>query len=633
VISASQHSPPAALASRAGVQVAGLALLLVALAAAVSVDFVRAAYGIKSDEATYAAMTLSVAYDHDLTWERHDLERFVGLYQQGPEGIFLKRGKRLHLRISSRPPFIQIVKFSDPRSDRLYYGKAMVYGIVAAPFVRLFGMNGFLVLHVLLIAAVCACGYWFLSATSAPAAALTFTLAFVGVSVVPVYGIFVMPDLLNFALVFVGYFLWLYKEAADPRSGALRGITSDLWSAVLLATATYSKPTNGPIVAPLIALMLWRRQWRRAFATALVFGAVTAGWFGVNALVTGEFNYQGGDRKTFYGSFPFEASGRDVWNEKTELVTTNDADTGNVLEPGGIANRLGHNIEYFLIGRHFGFVPYFFPGVVALLAWALSRQPSAPHRLLVVVGGAGAALLLLLFLPYTWSGGGGPPGNRYFLSLYPVLFFIVPQVRSWHGLLAVAGGALFTAKILVNPFVTAKNTWEIAQRGLARRLPVELTMANDLPVMLQQPPRGHIPYGGGSTGVLLYFLDPHAFPPEPVGKAPDGSTLWGIWVSGSGRAEIIVRTAFPMDHLQVEAESLVRTDLTMTLGTSPVSMTIVPRQVARFDLKASGVQGLNDYNYLLTARSTEAFVPHLVDPNSRDYRNLGAQIRFKAVPR
>jgi hypothetical protein len=633
VISASQHGPPAAFPSRAGVQVAGLALLLVALAAAVSIDFVRAAYGIKSDEATYAAMTLSVAYDHDLTWERHDLERFVGLYQQGPEGIFLKRGKRLRVRMSSRPPFVEVVKLSDSRSDRLYYGKAMVYGIVAAPFVRLFGMNGFLVLHVLLIAAVCACGYWFLSATSPPAAALTFTLAFVGVSVVPIYGVFVMPDLLNFALVFVGYFLWLYKEVAEPRRAVLGGVWSDLWSAVLLATATYSKPTNGPIVAPLIALMLWRRQWRRAFATSLVFGAVTAGWFVGNALVTGEFNYQGGDRKTFYGSFPFGAGGRDVWDEKTDLVTTNDADTENVLEPGRLANRLGHNIEYFLIGRHFGFVPYFFPGVVALLAWALSGQRRAPYRLLVVAGGAGAALLLLLFLPYTWSGGGGPPGNRYFLSLYPVLFFIVPQVRSWHALLAVAGGALFTAKILVNPFVTAKNTWEIAQRGLARRLPVELTMANDLPVMLQQPPRGHIPYGSGSTGVLLYFLDPHAFPPEPMGKAPDGSTVWGIWVSGSGRADIIVRTAFPLDHLQVEAESPVRTDLTMTLGAALVSMTIVPTEVARFDLEASGVQGLNDYNYLLTARSTEGFVPHLIDAGSRDDRNLGAQVRFKAVRR
>jgi hypothetical protein len=129
----------------------------------------------------------------------------------------------------------------------------------------------------------------------------------------------------------------------------------------------------------------------------------------------------------------------------------------------------------------------------------------------------------------------------------------------------------------------------------------------------------------------LYFLDPHAFPPEPVGKAVDGSTVWGIWVSGSGRAEIIVRTAFPVDHLEIEAESPIRTVVTLTLGAAPGSTTVVPKQVSRLELKASGVQGLNDYNYLLTVRSTEGFVPHLIDPTSRDYRNLGVQIRFKAV--
>jgi hypothetical protein len=43
---------------------------------------------------------------------------------------------------------------------------------------------------------------------------------------------------------------------------------------------------------------------------------------------------------------------------------------------------------------------------------------------------------------------------------------------------------------------------------------------------------------------------------------------------------------------------------------------------------ASGVRGLESYAYLLTARSTGAFIPHLVDPANQDYRNLGAQMRF-----
>ena len=36
--------------------------------------------------------------------------------------------------------------------------------------------------------------------------------------------------------------------------------------------------------------------------------------------------------------------------------------------------------------------------------------------------------------------------------------------------------------------------------------------------------------------------------------------------------------------------------------------------------------------YLLTARSTDAFIPHLVEPGNMDYRNLGAQMRFWMPP-
>jgi hypothetical protein len=58
----------------------------------------------------------------------------------------------------------------------------------------------------------------------------------------------------------------------------------------------------------------------------------------------------------------------------------------------------------------------------------------------------------------------------------------------------------------------------------------------------------------------------------------------------------------------------------------------VPKQIQMFDLKTSGVRGFGgDYACLLTVRSTQGFIPHLEDPMSGDYRNLGAQVRFKPV--
>ncbi len=156
-----------------------------------------------------------------------------------------------------------------------------------------------------------------------------------------------------------------------------------------------------------------------------------------------------------------------------------------MLTSSELPTRFAHNVEYFLVGRHFGFVPYFFPGVVAIGWWLLSRSRRDTWRLLVFGGLVVSAVVTLIHLPWTWSGGGGPPGNRYFLTAYPLVLFLVPPGFSIApGLLAWIGGALFTAKMLVSPFWAAKFPYLVTEKGPARRLPVELTMANDLPVRL-----------------------------------------------------------------------------------------------------------------------------------------------------
>jgi hypothetical protein len=347
---------------------------------------------------------------------------------------------------------------------------------------------------------------------------------------------------------------------------------------------------------------------------------VTAAAFLATALVSGEFNYQGGDRATFYGSYPFDGREPKAWDRRY-VTTTDSADTANVMALSELPNRLGQNIKYFLVGRHFGFVPYFFPGVVALVAWGFSRERFVAWRVLIFASFVGSALILLLWLPYTWSGGGGPPGNRYFLSAYPAVFFVMPPLaRVGPAMLAVAGGALFTAKVLVNPFVAAKFTWQISESGPARLLPVEVTMANDLPVRLDTSIRARIPYGRDPE-VYLYFLDQNAFPPEPP----------GMWVAATGRADVIVRTDHPIRHLAMEAESPIRTVLTISLGGSPVTIDLEPGRIATFELPAEGVRGLESYAYLMTARASRGFIPRLVDPKSDDNRYLGALLRFRAV--
>ncbi len=611
----------AAAPARTGAASIGAVLLVLGLAAALSIDVVKTGQGIKSDEATYVAMALSAAYDHDLQYERRDLERFYGIYRWGPDGIFLKRGKQMRVRADASPPFVHIRYQPDTRADRLYFGKSLVYPIVAAPFVRLLGLNGMLVLNVLLLAAASTCIYLFLAARSRSAPALAFALAFVFAACVPINAVFLAPEIFNFTLVVIAYLLWLYKEVAKEHVRFLFHPASDLWAAALLGVATYSKPSHALLVGPVVLWAWWRGRWTHGFAVGAVAVAAAALLFGANAAVTGEFNYQGGDRKTFYARFPFDGSTGDLW-ASTPQHATNDSDSESVLQD--FPNRFSHNVEYFLVGRHFGFVPYFFPGVVAIAAWLASRERWEAWRVFIALAVAASVAALLVFAPYSWSGGGGPPGNRYFVSLYPALLFLAPTVSMGSALAAWIVGALFTAKMLAAPFAIAKSPVLLTERGFARRLPVEITMANDLPIMLEAT-RAHIWF----SDVLLYLLDEHAYRPEKIDE--DGHE--GLWIAGDGRADILVRSEWPIDRLRVTASSPIRTVVIMSMGAGEARMSLEPGKPATFDVPASGVRDEHSYAYLLAARSTEGFIPHLRDPNTPDPRNLGAMLRFVAIPK
>jgi hypothetical protein len=96
-------------------------------------------------------------------------------------------------------------------------------------------------------------------------------------------------------------------------------------AAVILGIATYSKPYNlwlgiplglEPLLAGGTALPWSRRVLESARRGAVLAGTVLL-LFGANAAVTGEANYQGGaERKTFYGTFPFE------WDAERQRETT-----------------------------------------------------------------------------------------------------------------------------------------------------------------------------------------------------------------------------------------------------------------------------------------------------------------------
>ncbi len=602
-------------------------LLVLCLWAGLTVDPIAGYPPIKGDEATYVSMALSVAYDGDLTFERKDLDRFWAFYRVSPDGIFLKRGKMLRLEVLPSPPFVRFVWWADAPGDKLYYGKAFIHAVMAAPFVRLMGLNGLLVFNVLILAGVAFCGYRFALARAPSGMAMAFTLVFFGASIVPIYLVWYTPEIVNLALVFYAYFLWLYKEVAPPAPGRvaafLRGRGSDVAAAILLGVVTFSKPLNVLLVGPLVLLLWWRRKWLVGLLAALVFVATVAGLFSVNAAVSGEFNYQGGEhRKVFYTWFPF--AGPDATFETARgghSMVTNDADSENVLEPGVFLPRLARNIYYFALGRHTGFVPYFFPGAVVLLLWIWKRREIRLWQVLVLAGVAGSTLATLIFLPYSWAGGGGPPGNRYFLNFYPALFFLVPSLGSFRpAMVAWTGGAMFMAQSLVNPFYASKTPWRNADHGMVRALPIELTMVNDLPINLDRF-RCRLPFGKDPE-LSLYLLDENIYPPEPA----------GIWVTAQRRTDLLIRTKVPLASLRLTLSSQVPNTVWASFEGRSVTLNLTPGvPVDVLMASRGGVFADRGYGHVLSVKASAGLVPMNAYPGSEDRRYLGVLLNMQAT--
>ena len=583
--------------------VAAALLLIFGSCAALSLDVVRAGFGLKGDEATYVAMALSAAHDGDLVYEARDVRRFFRIYQSGPEGIFLKRGAG-----------------ERDRRGRLYFGKAFVYSILAAPFVRVAGLNGMLLFHVVLLAGMLLAACVFLAARSPGGTALAWSAAFFGVSIVPLHALFLSSDFFHVACVSFAFFLWFYKDVAPPPGRGrwaawLRGPGADVAAAVVLGLATFSKPTHVFLILPPLVLAFSRRRTRLAVTVAAVFAVTVAAGFALNAAVTGDWNYQGGDRRTFYGRFPFESPDA-AFDDLGISMTTNEI----VVEAASareLLSTFAANLGYFLAGRHFGFLPFFFPGLVAAALFLAAGGERRPWQWATLGVVALTAVGLCLYMPYSWSGGGGPPGNRYFLSVYPVLLFLTPPLGSFApAIVAWAGGALFTAHVLVNPFVAAKQPYRIAERGLLRALPVELTMVDDLPVALDVG-RHRIPYDT-DPALMLSLLDQNAYRPNAL----------EFWVAGRRRADVVVRSPTRLAAVSATLRSPVPNRVTIRLGGDEATVDLSPGVAADVTLTPDGVPARGRWAYLLSVHPRAGFTPRLADQGAPDNRFLGVLVKL-----
>ncbi len=612
----------------------GLVVALIVLCVygglAIAVDFPRAALGFQSDEATYYMIGYSLAHDGDLTYRREDLTRVWREFSTGPSGVFLKRGREIvDWGVMLRPPFVWTRTVEDPQSkSRLYYGKSFIYPVLAAPFVRLFGTNGFLIFHALLLSLVTWCSYVFLHTRMPAAVAAVLAAGFVMASVVPVYFVWIAPELFNFSVGLLAYFCWLYKEVARPDQPPPTGMrwlqrpSSDVVASALVGLLTFSKVTNALLFPPIVAWHLWRREWWRAAISTTAFAAVGLGLFGVNLAISGEWNYQGGDRATYVAEYPMqtEHSGFGVGTTKER----SEALTDIIFDRKMFATNLAHNLGYFFVGRYVGLVPYFFPAVFAIGAFIATARRAPLWQYLVLAACVGQLLVFVIGTPYTWNGGGGSVGNRYFMSAYGLFVFLLPAMsRVWLSLVPWVVGGLFTAPLVLNPFSTSFYPGSYAKHGPLRWFPVELTLVYDWPINVDNT-RTHVWFGDHpgqhDPGFQIYFFDDNAYLP-----AEDKA----FWVKGESRSEFLIKTDRPIRQaiLTVTAGP-VATDVRVAVAgrSQRVSLRAGEQQRLLFALPPGFLyQGIWPV-WTASVSTTRGFVPIFFEADSSDTRYLGVRV-------
>ncbi|HEX9940811.1 MAG TPA: hypothetical protein VGG03_02245 [Thermoanaerobaculia bacterium] len=521
---------------RSPLEVAGwtvlVLLLLATLIGAVRLD--RARLPLLGDEATYAMQAASLAWDFDLAYSRKDYDRFVAHWGQPPEGLILQ---------------------SRPGSGRLVYGKPPLYALVIAPFVRAAPVRGPVVANALMLAAAALLAARSLRNRTGEAAPL-WVAAFVFASVAFAYVFWGESDLFLMAAVAAGYALvyrgdrrWTRGETPQIYEGedtesAREFFARWLAAGVLLGVAVAYRPLYLVLLLPAFLSARESPAGRRGPAVAgLALGALglLLVSMGIQWLAGGDATGYGGQRQGIYAreAYPevdFPAAG---WSERVAREGNASWLQREAVRPELNPRLAGWNLLYFLVGRNVGVLPYFLPLLLGFLAFQADRG-----RWAIPLAVAAAALAFLLLRPFNFYGGGAL-GNRYFLPLYPALWFMAarPARPVWAVVIALL------ASPFLGPLWKDPTVYPVGQYGeyrhvsaIAQRwLPYETTQSS--------APGQQLSVGGG---LWVKLLSHNLWPAGQGGR---------LRIAGGSRGELLVGSPQLLDAIHMEFDERAPTRL------------------------------------------------------------------------
>jgi hypothetical protein len=548
---------PVGLSSRfvaaSGWAVLGLLLALLLLLVA---TFARESWpGPVGDETTYLMQAESLAWDGDLRFAAEDLSRFRERHGASPE----------------------VILQSGDRGERIVYGKPFLYAVVLAPFVRLFGARGALLVNVLALAAAAVLAAMAAGRQGGAGPLWIAVVLFASVAFGHVF--WIHPDLLLMASSASGLAIAHLLGTGSDRKGGVDRRRALAWCAAgaLLAIPGAWRPPYLLLLAPGAYLAARgmaatgdakqsraRRRDRRprgrapgirlAGVAAFLAGAVlvAAITVGGQLLVSGSWSPYAGERRGFseiegFPGIDFPAA---EWSQRVASIGNTSWLEGEAMAPSLSPALAGWNVAYLFAGRTVGLVPYFLPAMVALLRRRWSG--AAPIE---IVAGIAIPLAFVLLRPWNFYGGAGALGNRYFLPAYPLFWF--GAVGATRAVLTAVLAAPFLVSLWDAPAaypIARDDGFRYVSAAARRLLPVETTQRH-----VKAPGRADVVHGQ----LWVRFLDGRLV---PVG---DGADRLALRV---GRpAEIMVGRASRIDELTFEVIGDAAVSLRVTAGGAEAS--------------------------------------------------------------
>jgi hypothetical protein len=562
-----------------------------------------------ADEAIYYFITQSIVQDKDLEYTKQDLIRYKSEIGADPLGVFLKKGK----------------------DDKIFFAKSFVYPLFAAPFVKFFGINGFLIFHSFLLLLILLMGYAYFSLENRPLLSLVSVTTFLFASVAIVYITWIHPDFFNLFLVFAVLFLWLYKHKAEKTKTAGRNSRisrflfsngSDYMAAFLAGLAVFSKPPSIAVLGPFVLYYFLKKQFIKPLVILLIFIITTGLFFGVNHLATGDWNYQGGERKTFYNEFPLEKSHLTFDTAKGAKMSTEGYAQSHLLP----IKVVFYNIYYYFTGRFTGLLWYYFPAVLFLVLFLIRRKQLDQWLLFIAL--AGEILIYIVLMPDNYAGGGGALANRYFISIYPFFFFLPGIKRDIKECAACwVAAALFISPILVNPFFHSHFPYTHAKKPPFTWLPLEMTLNNNFPTNAN-PWADRQEIGQKPNHGWLYFLDDNFLPRLPELQED------GFWTRGDHKADIVLKTYYPVKelHFRLLNNRRMSNTISVKVGREKKTITLAKKQWGTITFSPKPLKIEWWHLYRIKIKASKGSLPYLEDEFSNERRYLGVYFEIDIIP-